>query len=92
MPIKKPTTADTALAFAEGKTTAKKRSPRVIAKKSTQKAKPKTVPGQLKEGDVKLTANVKEELHIKLKVKAAMERTSISDIVERLLVKYMDKV
>jgi predicted HicB family RNase H-like nuclease len=92
MALKKPTLAEDALAFAEGDTKPKATVKKAAVKKTAQKARQKSVPGQLKEGDVKLTANVKEELHTKLKVKAAMERTSISDIVERLLEKYMDKV
>lgn len=59
---------------------------------STQRTKPKTVPGQLPAGDVRLTANVRKELHTRLKLKSAQERTSIGEIVEQLLEKYLDKI
>jgi hypothetical protein len=59
--------------------------------KSTTKAakRPKTpskqVSGLVPEGDVRLTANISEEHHIKLKVAAATQRTTIGELIEQLI-------
>ena len=58
---------------------------------STTKAakRPKTpskqVSGLVPEGDVRLTANISEEHHIKLKVAAATQRTTIGELIEQLI-------
>lgn len=39
--------------------------------------------GQVPEGDVRLTANIRGDLHLKLKIKAAQERTTIGELIER---------
>ena len=41
--------------------------------------------GNVPAGDVRLTLNVKEELHQKLKVASAMTRTTIGQLVEQLI-------
>lgn len=38
--------------------------------------------GQLPEGDVRLTANIRAELHLALKIRAARERTTIGELIE----------
>ncbi len=38
--------------------------------------------GQLPEGDVRLTANIRSDLHLKLKIRAATERTTIGELIE----------
>ena len=38
--------------------------------------------GQIPEGDVRLTANIREELHQKLKIRAVQERTTVGDLIE----------
>lgn len=38
--------------------------------------------GLLPPGDVRLTANIRAELHLKLKIKAAQERTTIGELIE----------
>jgi hypothetical protein len=44
-----------------------------------------TKSGQVPHGDVRLTLNVKTELHQKLKVASAMTRTTMGELVEQLI-------
>lgn len=48
------------------------------------------VSGQVPEGDVRLTANIRADLHMRLKIKAARERTTIGDMIEQLIEKHID--
>lgn len=41
--------------------------------------------GLTPEGDVRLTANIREDLHLKLKIAAATRRTTIGDLIEELI-------
>ena len=34
-------------------------------------------------GDVRLTANIREDLHLKLKIRAAQERTTVGELIEQ---------
>lgn len=43
------------------------------------------VSGLVPEGDVRLTANISEEHHIKLKIAAARQRTTIGELIEQLI-------
>ena len=45
----------------------------------------KGVPGPVPEGDVRLTANIREDLHLKLKIIAATRRTTIGELIEELV-------
>lgn len=45
--------------------------------------------GQVPEGDVRLTANIREDLHLKLKIAAARRRTTIGELLEEMLEKYI---
>jgi len=45
--------------------------------------------GQLPEGDVRLTANIREDLHLKLKIAAARRRTTIGELLEEIVEKYL---
>ena len=49
----------------------------------------KTAPGPVPEGDVRLTANIREELHLKLKIVAATRRTTIGELIEELVEQYL---
>jgi hypothetical protein len=39
--------------------------------------------GLLPPGDVRLTANIRADLHLKLKIRAAQERTTIGELIEQ---------
>ncbi len=50
-------------------------------KKSTGKS------GQVPDGDVRLTANIRQSLHLRLKIEAAHRRITIGELVEELIQK-----
>lgn len=81
--LKKPMPVNKAalMAFVEGD-----RSLQSDAPKGTPSAR--TAPsgqrsGQIPTGDVRLTANIQEDLHLKLKIRAATERTTVGELIER---------
>ena len=39
--------------------------------------------GQVPEGDVRLTANIRADLHLKLKIRAAEQRTTVGELIEQ---------
>jgi hypothetical protein len=47
--------------------------------------KGKSRSGMLPDGDVRLTANIREELHTRLKIEAAKRRIYIGDLLEELI-------
>ncbi|MBI1919503.1 MAG: hypothetical protein HYS23_00330 [Geobacter sp.] len=49
----------------------------------------KPVSGLVPEGDVRLTANIRQDLHLKLKIEAAHRRTTIGDLIEELVERYL---
>jgi len=67
------------------------------AKRDTSKAlqfaeKGKSKSGLVPSGDVRLTANIKSELHTRLKIEAAKRRTTIGDLVEELIDQHVPKI
>lgn len=54
---------------------------------ATRAARP--VPGPVPEGDVRLTANIREDLHLKLKIVAATRRTTIGELIEELVEQFL---
>ena len=57
--------------------------PAKTASRAGRKSKPS--PGPVPEGDVRLTANIREDLHLKLKIVAATRRTTIGELIEDLV-------
>lgn len=49
----------------------------------------KQVSGLVPRGDVRLTANIKKDLHLKLKIYAAEQRTTIGEVLEQLLARHL---
>ena len=45
----------------------------------------KKVSGLVPVGDVRLTANIRQDLHLKLKIASAHRRTTIGEIIEELI-------
>ena len=68
-----------------GRSVQGKTSPKTVA--APRMAKP--VPGPVPEGDVRLTANIREDLHLKLKIVAATRRTTIGELIEELVEQYL---
>jgi hypothetical protein len=59
------------------------------AKPPVRKAEAKAVSGLVPEGDVRLTANIRQDLHLRLKIAAAHRRTTIGEIIEELVEKHV---
>jgi len=53
------------------------------------KAEEKKVSGLVPAGDVRLTANIRQDLHLKLKIASAHRRTTIGEILEELIEKHV---
>lgn len=53
--------------------------------------KPAQVSGLVPADDVRLTANIRKDLHLKLKIAAAESRTTIGEIIEALVARHLDK-
>jgi len=49
----------------------------------------KKVSGLVPEGDVRLTANIRQDLHLKLKIASAHRRTTIGEIIEELIAAHL---
>jgi hypothetical protein len=62
---------------------------KVAAKPVSATKAAKAAPGPVPEGDVRLTANIREELHLKLKIVAATRRTTIGELIEELVEQYL---
>ena len=50
---------------------------------------PRTSPGGAPAGDVRLTVNIREDLHLKLKIMAAKRRTTIGELLEGLVEQHL---
>lgn len=82
-----------ALAFATEQPTNKnigkgKGNTKIISHSALNEGK-KQVSGLVPEDDVRLTANIRKDLHLKLKIKAAEERTTIGELIEQLIEKHL---
>jgi hypothetical protein len=49
----------------------------------------KKVSGLVPVGDVRLTANIRQDLHLKLKIASAHRRTTIGEIIEELITSHL---
>jgi len=75
-----------ALAFATESTNAGQ----VMGSPTQSRKQPsKVVSGLVPDGDVRLTANIKEALHLKLKIEAAKRRTTIGELLEELIERHL---
>lgn len=82
-----------AIAFATeqpiNKNTSKGKDEAKIISRSALNIGKKQVSGLVPEDDVRLTANIRKDLHLKLKIKAAEERTTIGELIEELIEKHL---
>jgi hypothetical protein len=95
--LKKPTLpTDTVLEFAERPSEARtgdKSGKQGLGKGKAEKTsptKPPQVSGNVPPGDVRLSANISEELHLKLKIAAARRRTTIGELIEEMIEELLD--
>ena len=83
-PLKKPTiSTDDVLAFAERSQAADQARGKGPATVKAGKAASGPRSGLVPTGDVRLTANIRGDLHLKLKIRAAQERTTVGELIER---------
>ncbi len=75
----------------ESRTTPRKRGGKDTSPARMKRTRKKTrsVSGLVPEGDVRLTANIREDLHLRLKIAAARQRTTIGELIELLVEKYI---
>ena len=82
--LKKPTlSADDVRAFAEGATSEKNALASGVGAARSENAPTGQKSGLVPEGDVRLTANIRGDLHLKLKIRAAQERTTVGELIEQ---------
>lgn len=89
-PVREASSANTASAANTTQTPPKvlpqsKRTPPPAAKKVIPAQKKAAVSGLVPAGDVRLTANIREDLHLLLKITAAKRRTTIGELIEELV-------
>lgn len=83
--LKKPVPdTEQALQFATGSAKAEGRR---RGRKPQKAAEPRS--GQVPPEDVRLTANIRKELHLKLKIAAANRSTTIGELIEELVAKHL---
>jgi len=81
--ISKPTLKNEALGFITGQQVAARQG---VAKGRTKEAAQSgSKSGKVPQNDVRLTANIRADLHLKLKIEAANRRTSIGELLEGLI-------
>ncbi|MEP7295739.1 MAG: hypothetical protein ABI702_06075 [Burkholderiales bacterium] len=83
--LKKPTLspdAERARAFAEGRSEPAPASAEAAHSAGTARLAPAAKSGLVPAGDVRLTANIRSDLHLKLKIRAAEGRTTVGDLIE----------
>jgi hypothetical protein len=94
--LSKPTlNTDAARAFATGAQQPLKAASREEPRHS-HRATPETAPGadksvsgQVPDGDVRLTANIRKDLHMKLKMQAVIQETTIGELLEKLILLHL---
>lgn len=82
--LKKPTLSrDAILGFAEGATGGPGKPVRAGATKAAENGLQAAKSGLVPQGDVRLTANIRADLHLKLKIRAAEQRTTVGELIEQ---------
>jgi hypothetical protein len=74
---------DAMKAFVEGDTGAKRATVKGVGASRAENAPTGLKSGLLPTGDVRLTANINSDLHLKLKIRAAQERTTVGELIEQ---------
>lgn len=86
--IAKPNLHGAAIAFASGaqkpqEALPKEKAPDALpSRKETAPRAGKSLSGLIPEGDVRLTANIREDLHMRLKMESVKKRITIGEIIE----------
>ncbi len=48
--------------------------------------------GKVPSGDVRMTANIRSDLHVQLKIAAAQGRTTIGELIEELVQRHLSRL
>lgn len=64
-------------------------TPRSKKRNAGPAPKSRSLSGLVPQGDVRLTANIREDLHLKLKIAAAQQRTTIGELIEALVERHI---
>jgi hypothetical protein len=59
-------------------------------KKALPSPRQRVSSGLVPAGDIRLTANIREDLHLQLKIVAAQRRTTIGELIEELVENYLE--
>lgn len=82
--LKKPTLNDSAvIAFAEGSRKRESTATKGKVAARVQDAPTGQKSGLVPAGDVRLTVNIRDDLHQKLKIKAVQDRTTVGELIEQ---------
>jgi hypothetical protein len=81
--ISKPTLKNEALGFITGQQVTSQQG--VDKDKTIEAAQGGSKAGKVPQNDVRLTANIRADLHLKLKIEAANKRTTIGELLEKLI-------
>jgi nicotinamide mononucleotide (NMN) deamidase PncC len=73
---------EAALAFAEGATGDARQTDGVTLPVTQENVPKGSKSGQIPDGDVRLTANIRAELHMALRMRAVQERTTVGELIE----------
>lgn len=87
--ILKPNLAAQALKFASGDVVSNTKGVDNGNKEKMVQNGFKHISGLVPIGDVRLTANIKKDLHLKLKIYAAEQQTTIGEVLEQLLSRHL---
>jgi hypothetical protein len=71
-------------AFAEGAAVAGDLTPTAARKAAPTGSRAGLVPA----GDIRLTINIRSDLHLKLKIRAATERTTVGELIEQWVARW----
>ena len=69
-------------AFAEGATGGKQGAGNVTPMAARKTAPPGQKSGLVPAGDVRLTVNIRDDVHQRLKIRAVQERTTVGELIE----------
>ena len=82
--LKKPTLNDSAvIAFAEGTRKRESTATKVKVAARSENAPTGQKSGLVPTGDVRLTVNIRDDLHQRLKIRAVQERTTVGELIEQ---------
>ena len=82
--LKKPTLNDSAvIAFAEGSRKREKMATKSKVAANSENAPVGQKSGLVPTGDVRLTVNIRDGLHQRLKIRAVQERTTVGELIEQ---------